>query len=562
MDVSGISNGCQLRKLISEADIIEVFEYFAIRRPLQDFEEFGLTAHLDSYEPLLEVVVSSEVSSLDNLTTILTEIELTDILDEIKDIRIDRTAVGVVETKKRVFQKRSLKTHSFPPVSPQSDWLESHQSSEISPFGPLIVNDGKLLATPVFSDADSPNHQHNSRPSSAFQSAATSFFSTASSSIASFFTAKAGSAKSPQSAGSSFSAGLARVSPWRRFLKDQNLLPTDLEEQNWSDRGQHAEYRRHEHSLIPLQPQNRNLGHSANAIVDVVRCKRILLARKTIRCNQRMKREDAAREVAHLQAVNHAHVVRLVGTYVFEGSKDLHILLYPVADCDLEAFMDVEDVDKASIKTFFACLAGTLAFLHARAIKHMDIKPRNLLVKDMRGSTVKHDAPHKIYLADFGISRSYDSALDAETCSPTSFTRIYSAPEVVKQETRGLKADIFSLGCVYAEMLAAVEQSRDELIAVREASPVDRSYQANLEVVRKCVEALTTGKLLSDRRFPQAQCLEMLEADPEKRPSAEELVQSLSVRRGSVAASQSCCGGGADPFEMEGILAPKNPRKR
>ncbi|GME57781.1 kinase-like protein [Neofusicoccum parvum] len=438
---------------------------------------------------------------------------------------MDRPAVGVAGTNKRVFQKRSLKTHSFPPVSPQPDWLEPHPSSEISPFGPLIVNDGKLLATPVFSDADSPNHHHNSRPSSAFQSAATSFFSTASSSIASFFTAKAGSAKSPQSAGSSFSAGLARVSPWRRFLKDQNLLPTDLEEQNWSDRGQHAEYRRHEHSLIPLQPQNRILGHSANAIVDVVRCKRILLARKTIRCTQRMKREDAAREVAHLQAVNHAHVVRLVGTYVFEGSRDLHILLYPVADCDLEAFMDVEDVDKASIKTFFACLAGTLAFLHAKAIKHMDIKPRNLLVKDMRGSTVKHDAPHKIYLADFGISRSYDSALDAETCSPTSFTRIYSAPEVVKQETRGLKADIFSLGCVYAEMLAAVEQSRDELIAVREASPVDRSYQANLEVVRKCVEALTTGKLLSDRRFPQAQCLEMLEADPEKRPSAEELAR-------------------------------------
>lgn len=52
---------------------------------------------------------------------------------------------------------------------------------------------------------------------------------------------------------------------------------------------------------------------------------------------------------------------------------------------------------------------------------------------------------------------------DSETDSSTAFTRKYSAPEVVLQDVRGLSADIFSLGCVYVELFAALTEDPDGL---------------------------------------------------------------------------------------------------
>jgi len=57
-----------------------------------------------------------------------------------------------------------------------------------------------------------------------------------------------------------------------------------------------------------------------------------------------------------------------------------------------------------------------------------------------------------VYVADFGISRPYTQIDAGETDGRTSFTRKYAAPEIIDQETRGLAADIFSLGCVFLEI--------------------------------------------------------------------------------------------------------------
>ncbi|KAF2811502.1 kinase-like protein, partial [Mytilinidion resinicola] len=108
--------------------------------------------------------------------------------------------------------------------------------------------------------------------------------------------------------------------------------------------------------------------------------------------------------------------------------------------------------------TFLRCLAKALAYIHENAMKHMDVKPKNLLVRDLRSSTICNQGHYKIYIADFGIARSYRSIEECNTESPIAFTRIYAAPEVVAQERRDQKADIFSLGAVYCEMLAVLAQ--------------------------------------------------------------------------------------------------------
>jgi serine/threonine protein kinase len=60
----------------------------------------------------------------------------------------------------------------------------------------------------------------------------------------------------------------------------------------------------------------------------------------------------------------------------------------------------------------------------------------------------------KIIIADFGISSSYTSVTEVCTESPTSFTKTHAAPEVIDQAPRDFSVDMFSLGCVFVEMLA------------------------------------------------------------------------------------------------------------
>lgn len=189
--------------------------------------------------------------------------------------------------------------------------------------------------------------------------------------------------------------------PWYKYLRGIGLIPDKFDEMNWSGRGQHAEFDTSEAAKLEcILKAHCILGHSATAIVEKVQCKRILLARKRIRCNWRMKREEAIKEVGHLERLRYSHIVRGVGTYVV--GNELSILLYPAAEYNLESFLDLcsefgssSSPSAAQLSTlhimlhdlrcFFECLANTICFIHSQLVKHMDIKPSNLLVKERPG---------------------------------------------------------------------------------------------------------------------------------------------------------------------------------
>lgn len=89
-------------------------------------------------------------------------------------------------------------------------------------------------------------------------------------------------------------------------------------------------------------------------------------------------------------------------------------------------------------------LAQVLAVLHARAIVHGDLKPRNILLRhgQLRGAV----------LADFGVARGgpADTHRGARAGTPG-----YLAPEGILGSTGlGPGSDIFSLGCVLYECLS------------------------------------------------------------------------------------------------------------
>jgi serine/threonine protein kinase len=353
------------------------------------------------------------------------------------------------------------------------------------------------------------------------------------------------------------------------------LWPVDPEyEQNWSGRGQHTEFQKEERKLVDKILQvEETLGSTSTAVVQSVRCKRILLARKTIRCNRNITRDKAIDEVTHLNRLRHAHVVRVIGTYII--GQELSILLYPVATSDLENLL--QDMSQQGSNSWFyyrlqhiiVCLSNALAYIHQNVTKHMDIKPKNILIK--RRSKREHD--YFVYIADFGIARSYTSLEATETDGPTMFTRKYAAPEVVDRDKRGLSADVFSMGCVFAEIMAVSvydfvhlptlsleigKGTRERTLCypflgqiLNSNSHGDTSYQANLGAVNEFLDELALSRpqsrcdgLWQDFGYPPSYIdiiKLMLHADPKKRPSATYLQRKWFL--------SECCMKGPEPLE-------------
>jgi hypothetical protein len=132
-----------------------------------------------------------------------------------------------------------------------------------------------------------------------------------------------------------------------RLLQRNGLTPLDedaLEEYDWCGRGMHVDFQPGE--KVPLEVCD-SAGHGSTSSVDIVKCRRIKLARKLTYLTPKANEKVLLQEAQALQKLRHAHVVQLIGTY--RQGRKFTALLYPVADMDLSQYLEAKYMPDANM---------------------------------------------------------------------------------------------------------------------------------------------------------------------------------------------------------------------
>ncbi|EXJ65525.1 ULK/ULK protein kinase [Cladophialophora yegresii CBS 114405] len=207
--------------------------------------------------------------------------------------------------------------------------------------------------------------------------------------------------------------------------------------------------------------------------------------------NKKLK-DNLTSEISILKGLHHPHIVALIDCK--ESSSHIHLIMEYVALGDLSHFIkrrnEIKDSDlvgnmmlkypnprygglhEVVVRHFLKQLASALQFLRAKNLIHRDVKPQNLLLNPSPEYFEKHKPnpmPYKVgddslepvtgikslpmlKIADFGFARSLPSTALAETLCGSP---LYMAPEILRYEKYGAKADLWSVGTVLFEMMTA-----------------------------------------------------------------------------------------------------------
>jgi calcium/calmodulin-dependent protein kinase I len=225
-----------------------------------------------------------------------------------------------------------------------------------------------------------------------------------------------------------------------------------------------------------------------------------IILKKTLRGNEQMVLE----EIKLLQLLHHPNIVAFKDWF---ESKDKFYIVTQMATGG-ELFDRIVTKGRFTEKDASKCVADivdAVAYIHSRDIVHRDLKPENLLY-------VTEQESSDLVLADFGIAKSLSSPEEKLRSMAGSFG--YAAPEVLTGRGHGKPCDIWSLGVISYTVLSGYSPFRSETVEdfLQEVSDdylVVYHHKYWKEVSQDA------------KRFISS----MLQVDPEKRPTAAQLLK-------------------------------------
>jgi len=257
-------------------------------------------------------------------------------------------------------------------------------------------------------------------------------------------------------------------------------------------------------------------------------------AHKTVTLETRQWVRFAANELALLdkaRSLHHPHLQRVVMTYEEEISSHAlkyGIVMHPVAKYTLSLFY--ESLDSAedsrhtlvdSIEKWVGCLGSALSYVHAHGLLHRNIKASGILLHK-----------EQVFFTEFAVSnyhRDTGMLVETEHTSEPTVIDIYTAPEVCMQQPFGPKADIFSLGYIYLEMLAMAAGIPYKSFALLFKEEGLLSHTQRLATFQSLLAEISTpGRLPSKSLQDLIKCCQsMVSLEPDVRPSAFRVTEGI-----------------------------------
>lgn len=225
---------------------------------------------------------------------------------------------------------------------------------------------------------------------------------------------------------------------------------------------------------------------------------------------------DVERELVMLAAATHPHIVQLKDHGM---NADYVWLTMPLYEGETLA----ERLERGPLKlreafeVFLPITRGVHA-LHERGLRHQDIKPENIFLADIGGST------HPVLL-DLGVA--------VESGSPfVAGTALYGSPEQIVAlgglEGSGELNEKMDTYCLAATLLRAIV-GPDEFPGERASSPFDIASAFEQREVSPLSDDVLPGLTGEPRRQLEAALSRWLTRDPDLRPHAGKLADELDV---------------------------------
>jgi len=193
--------------------------------------------------------------------------------------------------------------------------------------------------------------------------------------------------------------------------------------------------------------------------------------------------ERFTREARALARLNHPNIVAV---HEFGHSGGFHYLIMEFVDgANLREMERAQRFSPAQALSIVPKICEALQYAHDEGVVHRDIKPENILV-DKKG---------RVKIADFGIAKILGAEKSHAPLTGVIGTPHYMSPEQIeKPQTVDHRADIYSLGVVFYEMLTG------ELPLGRFAAP-SKKVQIDVRLDEVVLRALDKEP---DQRYQQA----------------------------------------------------------
>jgi serine/threonine protein kinase len=202
-----------------------------------------------------------------------------------------------------------------------------------------------------------------------------------------------------------------------------------------------------------------------------------------------------------MKELKHVNIVRL---YDVIHTETKLVLIFEYCERDLKKYMDAHGdrgaLDPNTVRSFMYQLLMGTAFCHENRVLHRDLKPQNLLI-NRKG---------ELKLGDFGLARAFGVPVNTFSNEVRDMvlppqkpglmiskvvTLWYRAPDVLLgSRTYSTSIDVWSCGCIFAEMISGVPLFRgrdnaDQLLHIMRiiGTPDERTLRKMVaESVRLC----------------------------------------------------------------------------